>query len=819
MTKQKFELPFIGCETFENSGMDILYSNNGDCSVIFRMENLAEQYCADAELYDAYHFMFMQIVKLLAENYIIQKTDVVSTQYFSRPVSKETDFLSRKFFEHFKGRPYKKVETYLTITRSKTNKNAFFTYREEDMGDFINKVSKIDDILSSCNIAHHLLNKREINLLHKKILAFNFKDEKFGLNNFRADEFGIYTEHKTAKSISLIDIEDMNFPANVQTHYIDGAYGADFPVDNLTFILNLPADTVLLNQVIQLPEQRRVKTDLERKKKRHTSMAAADKENLLAANDIEDAFLDIAENNEMLVYCHFNLFIVDEPEHIAKTVNAVENALFAINMTPNKNNFNQLELYRAAIPGNAGELKDYDLFLTSRPAALALLFKERIPQTENSDYLLWFTDRQGAPIGIDTSQLPMQNGRINNRNRFVLGPSGSGKSFFTNTYAKQCWELGADIVIVDTGHSYSGLCEYVGDKYITYTEEKPITMNPFHIDEVENNEEKRQLLKELIGLIWKGTGRNAELTEVESDILTKCIKYYYDDYFTHKGKGEVKELSFNSFYEFSGKTIKAIIEEKHVNFDIDQYLFILEKFYKGGIYERVLNDNADTTLFNERFIVFEIDNIKENKLLFPIVTLIIMDVFIQKMRHKKNKKILIIEEAWKAIASPMMAGYILYLYKTVRKFSGEAIVVTQELDDIIGNPIVKDSIINNSDTVMLLDQTKFKERFDTIADLLSITSIERQKIFTINNLDNKSDRNRFKEVYIKRGQKGEVYGVEVPVEEYLTYTTERDEKEAFTVYLNRYKNFGRAMDSFMKDLVQSNLKLPQFVQKINKGIK
>jgi hypothetical protein len=90
----------------------------------------------------------------------------------------------------------------------------------------------------------------------------------------------------------------------------------------------------------------------------------------------------------------------------------------------------------------------------------------------------------------------------------------------------------------------------------------------------------------------------------------------------------------------------------------------------------------------------------------------------------------------KAIASPLMAGYLFYLYKTVRKFWGEAIVVTQELGDIIGNAVVKDSIINNSDTICLLDQTKFKDNYKEIAALLSINETERKKIFTINQLDN-----------------------------------------------------------------------------------
>lgn len=245
-------------------------------------------------------------------------------------------------------------------------------------------------------------------------------------------------------------------------------------------------------------------------------------------------------------------------------------------------------------------------------------------------------------------------------------------------------------------------------------------------------------------------------------------------------------------------------------------MFVLKDFYKGGRYGTTLNESADNTLFDETFIVFEIDNVKDNPKLFPIVTLIIMDTFIQKMRLRKDRrKALIIEEAWKAIASKLMGGYILYLYKTVRKFWGEAVVVTQELDDIIGNAVVKDSIINNSDTFILLDQTKFKDNFDKIASLLSLNKVEQNKIFTINNLNNKFGRSRFKEFYLKRGSKGEVYGNEVSLEQYLTYTTEKPEKSAVEYYVHRYGNYDEALRKIVADLKIFGDSLENLVSLVN----
>ena len=247
-------------------------------------------------------------------------------------------------------------------------------------------------------------------------------------------------------------------------------------------------------------------------------------------------------------------------------------------------------------------------------------------------------------------------------------------------------------------------------------------------------------------------------------------------------KLHVDNLSFNSYYEFALERIPQIMAEKKIEFDIDDFAAILEQFYKGGELEHTLNNDLDKSLFDEKFIVFEIDKIKDDPVLFPIVVLIIMDVFLQKMRLKKGRKALIIEEAWKAISSPTMAGYIKYLYKTVRKFNGIAGVVTQELNDVIDSPIVKEAIINNSDVKILLDQSKFKDRYADISAILGLTDVQRQQIFTVNALPPKEGIPYHKEVWICRGQYSDVYSVEVPPEWYWAFTTERVEKEALKIY-------------------------------------
>ena len=805
--KKVFEAPFIGFGSMD--GITLLYTADGSYSSMLKLDNLAEQYSADSSLYELYHSLIGQAIKLLGDGFIIQKTDVISKQSY-KSNHECTEYLDQKYFQFFQGRPFISVNTYLTITKP-AKKGKLLAYSEEGLKSFANKIYKIIDAFDVNKIPVVTLSKQDIKLFLTRYIGFSFHDDTYSLDNFSCDANGLYYGDKQLKVISLIDIDELNVPNDVSTHAYKNDLGKNYPVDNFMFLTSVPeADTVLYNQVVFIPDQLKMKRDLEIKSKRHSSMP--DPANKISVEDINAMFVDIARQNELLVYGHYSILVFADQDKINLSLNYIETQLFARGIIAGKNTYNQLELFRAAIPGNAGELKNYDKFLTSRPSAICFFFKERMPRSEDSSYLLYFTDRQGVPIGIDTSEKPMHTGRINNRNKFILGPSGSGKSFFTNRYVKQCRVLGADVVLVDTGHSYLGLCNYFKGKYITYKEDRPITMNPFKITEVENNEEKRQILKSLIGLIWKGT--DGTLSQVEDSIIGSAVNSYFADYFGAKEK--VTGLSFDSFYEFASAYAEEVVAKEALNFDTREFKFILRKFYKGGEYEKVLNDDFDSTLFDEPFIVFEIDSIKEHKLLFPITTLIIMDVFLQKMRYKKNKKILIIEEAWKAIASPMMAGYILYLYKTVRKFNGEAIVVTQELNDIIGNAIVKDSILANSDTICLLDQSKFRDNFDVVSNLLSLSEIEKNKIFTINKLDNKEGRGRFKEVYIRRGAVGEVYGVEVPLEEYLTYTTEFSEKEAVAIYLEQYHQYEGALDSFVSDLKKSRLSLPQFVGQINK---
>ena len=608
----------------------------------------------------------------------------------------------------------------------------------------------------------------------------------------------------------------INLPSVIRPYTNIEVNNTSMPVDLVSIVDNIPlAETVIYNQMIFMPNQKRELSLLDKKKNRHASMP--NPSNLIAVEDIKKVQDVIARENKQLVYAHFNI-VVSLPidEDIQKCTNHLENSFGRMGIHISKRAYNQLELFVNSFPGNCyGMNPDYDRFLTLSDAATCLMYKEHIQHSEDTPLKVYYTDRQGVPVAIDISGKEGKNKITDNSNFFILGPSGSGKSFFTNSMVRQLWEQNTDIVLVDTGNSYEGLCDYVNGKYISYTEEHPITMNPFAINREELNIEKIGFLKNLIMLIWKGT--NGKITKTEDHLIEDVITEYYDAHFR---LGKVKELSFNTFYEYSTKRIPEIVRDNNLEgIDLATYNYLLKDFYRGGNHELTLNENLDTALFDETFIVFEIDSIKDDPLLFPLVTLIIMDVFIQKMRIKKNRKVLVIEEAWKAIASPMMAEYIKYLYKTARKFWASVGVVTQEIQDIVGSPIVKEAIINNSDVIMLLDQSKFKERFDEIKAILGLTEVDCRKIFTINRLENKEGRSFFREVFIRRGQNAAVFGVEEPHECYMTYTTERAEKEALKLYKRELKcSHQQAIEAYCRDWDRSGIsKSLPFAQKVNQA--
>ena len=850
----------------ETDDIGVLYTKTGEYSAVLKIENPVQKYSADINGFYDFTHLFSSLALTLGEGYAIHKQDIFVRKRFEQETESNREFLSESYFRYFKGRPYTDSLCYLTITQE-AKKSRLFSFDNRKWRDFLVKVRKVHDQLRDSGVQARFLNKTEASEYVDRYFAMNFKDRTVSMSNFKADEETVSMGDKRCKVYSLVDVDCATLPSLIRPYTNIEVNNAEMPVDLVSVVDNIPnAETVVYNQIVFLPNQKRELSLLDKKKNRHASIPNPG--NKMAVDDIKRVQEVIARESRQLVYTHFNLVVgVPAGTDLQKCTNHLENAFGRMGIHISKRAYNQLELFVSSFPGNCYSLsEEYDRFLTLSDAAMCLMYKERVLHSEDTPLKIYYTDRQGVPVAIDITGKEGKQKMTDNSNFFCLGPSGSGKSFHMNSVVRQLHEQGTDVVMVDTGNSYEGLCEYLGGKYISYTEEKPITMNPFRIRREEMNVEKTGFLKNLVLLIWKGA--QGTVTQTEDRLVEHVITDYYDAYFngfegftprqredlrqslfidernskehekeseqeravriegiinkieSRRKKLKVKELSFNSFYEYSVQRLPDICEENRItDIELATYRYMMKDFYRGGNHEKTLNENMDSSLFDETFVVFEIDSIKDDPLLFPLVTLIIMDVFLQKMRIKKNRKVLVIEEAWKAIASPLMAEYIKFMYKTARKFWASVGVVTQEIQDLIGSEIVKEAIINNSDVVMLLDQSKFKERFDTIKAILGLTDVDCKKIFTINRLENKEGRSFFREVFIRRGTTSGVYGVEEPRECYMTYTTERSEKEALKLYKKELQcSHQEAIEAYCRDWNASGIdKSLPFARKVNEA--
>ncbi|MCH5238400.1 MAG: DUF87 domain-containing protein, partial [Muribaculaceae bacterium] len=765
---RKITFPAVYSQIQDIDGYTVAFDLYGSPSVMFRLINPVQRLCTDSTKYAEYHDVLLKIVKTLGEGYALQKQDVFSRQAYHREIPENAEFLTKSYFNFFNGREYTEITSYLIITQEPV-KSQFVKHDPKKWEEFFVKVSKVANIIADRHIPFRILKKKAVEEYIHRFMAFNFRKGAFSLNNFKSsDEYLKTGDHRVIKSFPLIDIDEVNVPGTVQPFNSFNINGHKIATDLLDFLPAVPfADCVVYNQVIQVPAQRRLLSKLHTKSNRHGSMPGA--ANQLAKMDIDRVLEILAEDSRLLVNCNFNILVSCPSDKLTQVASFIENRLFPLNITPSKNSFNQLELFISSFPGNSYSLnQDYDLFLTLCEAALCFFFKEHLKTDEITPLTTFYTDRQGLPVCIDITGKEGKKRYTDNANFFCIGPSGSGKSFHMNSVVRQLLEQGTDVVMVDTGDSYEGICSYFNGTYISYSKEKPISMNPFKMSDEEYSQnfgEKKNFLKSLIFLLYKG---DDQPSKIEDKIINQVIVDYYEAFFhpfqsfsesekeslrrtmlieanrnreknpeqmiqdlnnideeikkeppkiesnalilpseerklklwrtcfslqslindeaaapTEKETALVKlrqfkaelfessdlvkidkrislleeqrrrlqvtELSFNSFYEFAISRIPQIMNLENVSFAINDFASILNTFYKGGELENTLNSDLDINLFDEKFIVFEIDRIKDDPVLFPIVVLIIMDVFLQKMRIKKGRKALIIEEAWKAI--------------------------------------------------------------------------------------------------------------------------------------------------------------------------
>lgn len=782
---------------------DCIISKDADITVAYYVE-LPELFTVTNAEYEAIHSSWAKAVKVLPEYSVVHKQDWFVRETYKPETDKDDmSFLSRSFEKHFNERPFLNHSCFLLLTKTtkermrmqsnfsslcrgniipkEVNKDTSVKFLEA-VGQFERIMNDSGFIRLSRITSDEITGTDEKAGLIEKYFALSL-DDTTCLQDMELGADGLRVGSKHICLHTLSDAEDL--PGRIGTDMRYEKLSTDRSDCRLSFSapvgLLLSCDHIY-NQYLFIEDSAENLRKFEKSARNMQSLSRYSRGNQINKEWV-DQYLNEAHSFGLTsIRAHFNVVAwSDDVEELKHIRNDVGSQLALMECKPRHNTVDAATLYWAGMPGNSGDFPAEESFYTFIEPALCFFTEETNYRSSVSPFGIKMADRiSGKPLHVDISDLPMKKGIITNRNKFILGPSGSGKSFFTNHMCRQYYEQGTHIVLVDTGNSYQGLCNLINRKtngqdgvYFTYTEQNPIAFNPFYTDDNVFDIEKRESIKTLILTLWKRD--NEPPTRAEEVALSNAVSLYID----RLKYDETVVPSFNTFYEFVQTDYAAILDAKKVrekDFDIANFLNVLEPYYRGGEYDFLLNSDKQLDLLSKRFIVFEIDAIKDHKILFPVVTIIIMEVFINKMRRLQGiRKMILIEEAWKAIAKEGMAEYIKYLFKTVRKFFGEAIVVTQEVDDIIASPIVKESIINNSDCKILLDQRKYMNKFDSIQALLGLTEKEKSQVLSIN-MSNVPSR-KYKEVWFGLGGvQSAVYATEVSLEEYYTYTTEESEK-------------------------------------------
>ncbi len=564
--------------------------------------------------------------------------------------------------------------------------------------------------------------------------------------------------------------------------------------------LLLPFDHIY-NQYIVIEDEGAAMRRLEGKRKRLQSLSKYSRENTLA-HEAVNAFLNEAIGKQLRpVRFHANVLAwAEQLSELPEIVNSIGSAMAAMDAVAHEETVGAPQLWWAGIPGNGGDLPDNeccDLFLEQ--ACCFLGMETNCRNLGGDKYGIRFGDRlTGRPVNVDIDIEARRRGWTGNGNLFVLSGSGGGKSFLMAHLCRTYHEQGMHIVLVDVGRSYETLCRLLGGVYKTYEESAPIAFNPFYMVQGEAPDiEKKESIKGLLLSLWKKSDEEHYRSEYVA--ISNALAGYYK---MLVGRPEVFAC-FDSFYEFMGNEYAGMLRDQGIRekvFDIENFLYVLRPYYKGGEFDFLLNAREGIDLLSERFIVFELSNIVGHPIIFPVVTMVIVEVFMAKIRTLRGiRKMIVIEEAWKAIANAGMADNIRNWVKTLRKYLGKLALVSQELDDIVDSPIIKQAVINSSDCKILLDQSKFTNRFTEIQEMLGLTEKHKTEILSINK---GHDQGRpYKDCWIGLGPEHSwVYRLETSEEEYLAYTSDEGDKVKIEEYTRKYGSVRQGIEALAREM-------------------
>jgi conjugation system TraG family ATPase len=781
-----------------------LISKNADITAAFELQAPEIFAVSDGE-YDALHDVLIRAAKVLPVGYMVHKQDLFVEDVYTAPFGseflRETNYVAWENERHFSDRPYLRHRCYLYITRPATSplkrtsghssllKRHLVPKEMQDSrtwAEFVDVVNQFAAIYQdSGKMKLHrltpaeLLDNGERTGLFQRYFSLSLDDptlHDIDLTN------GLTIAGQRTYTYTLSELSD--FPNEVYNSARLEQFSTDsshFPISTGSALGMLLPFNHIYNQVLLVEDGHALTNELVKEVKRHTSFAAWSKENEVSIRS-KDAFMEeVKDRNRRVVRAHYNVVVFHQDPDVADTYRSqTAAAISKLGFKPKLASYDAETLYWSCIPGNIAEIGADNLATCFLEEATALWNTET---NYRDDFFckngLLLTDRFGRPCMVDPFFGPMERGIIANRNFMVVGPSGSGKSFTMNNLVYYLLSHGMHISLVDVGGSYKRLCSLMGGRYITYEADNPIEFNPFYIRDLNPDEETKDALANLLMALWKKDGEPA--TKAEEVTIANIVHEYYGAMRQLRDTGDHDSFPcFDTFYAFTRDTYPAIFARNmgsEREFNLNNFLYVLRPFHADNQCGYLLNSRKNIDLMELPFVVYELDNIKDHPVLFPVTTIMIMNTYVRKLFSVRGVlKMLIIEEAWKALAKENFAQFLRWCSKTVRKHLGSLGVVTQEVDDLVGNAIVKDAIINNSPIKFLLDQSNYEKRFSEVMQTLSLSEKQANIILSINK---GKDPNRppYNDLALLLGDYCKVYGVEVSRVAYGTFTTERSKVE------------------------------------------
>lgn len=791
----------------------VVISKRGDVTIGWRL-SLPPQYSLDAASYTAIHNQFHRAIKDLPEWTMVHRQDV----FFRRKYKSKTGrgFLDRSYQNHFRGREYLEHEQYVFLTLT----NKFTAVREPDSCGVLGMSAKLregchEDIYRISAIGEEFIYKltdtRVISaekLTDQELIERMYSHMSMGTGDGILSDIDMYPDHMEANGKQMwayVINEGKHLPSELQDSR--KVEKVSTPLSALGLSLGASLGTLLdcehiVNSYVLMIPRKEAISELEARQKKMFSMSSRDSENRKNNQEIESYLGEDLEDEKTTVRAHTNILVFGQKEEQSMLRAKVSAALSQMNIVRCVNvTFDTPVLWHSSLPGASCEIGARNLMLNELGCVLCLWPMESFQRDIEGGTLPLCDRSRNIPVAMDMQKRAFEAGMISNYNAFFLGGSGSGKSFFTNYFVRNSYDSGDTIFIIDKGYSYEGLCSVIREEsdghdgiYLKWErqEDSNVPGMSFNIfwDMDQWLSKSGDLNADCIGLgfvqsviqtIWKPQGG---WDSASGNIITQILK----DFCLHWQESDRPPV-FDDLFDFINTDIVPLLESDHGytvngvknttrNLDINSMCTALGAYAKKGAYRQLLNGTGRNDIFSSRFTVFEVDSIENMKDgFYEIAVLCIMNAFEAKMRaEQETHKVLIIEEAWKAIANETMAGYLLGLWKTARKLNTAAIVVTQEFDDIIASPVIKNTIMQNSDVKVILEQTMSRVVIDQLGEFLGLDDHQKALVLSLNRGTN--SRYRYKEVFISLGSKlSGVYATEVSSQEALAYESAQNKKK------------------------------------------